>query len=62
MLVLCSMLLPSYYAQNYAGMTGSSPLGDLLCMGICSYKAGGINGLLPDVLKGCGGLMLDYIL
>ena len=25
-------------------------------------KAGGMNGLLPDVLKCCGGALLDYIL
>ena len=25
-------------------------------------KAGGINGLLPDVLKCCRGLLLEYIL
>ena len=25
-------------------------------------RAGGINGLLPDVLKCCGGPLLDYIL
>ena len=25
-------------------------------------KAGGINGLLPDVLKCCDGPLLDYIL
>ena len=25
-------------------------------------RAGGMNGLLPDVLKCCGGPMLDYIL
>ena len=29
MLALCSMLLPSYYAPNYAGIIGSG----LLCMG-----------------------------
>ena len=27
-----------------------------------NYKAGGVNGLLPDVLKRCGGPLLDYIL
>ena len=25
-------------------------------------KAGGVNGLLPDILKCCGGSLLDYIL
>ena len=25
-------------------------------------RAGGMNGLLPDVLKCCGGPLLDYIL
>ena len=34
MLALCLMLLPSYYAQNYAGIIDSS----LLLTGVCGTR------------------------
>ena len=35
MLALCLMLLPSYYAQNYAGIIGSSLPMNKPCMHVC---------------------------
>ena len=36
MLALCSMLLPPYYVQNYAGIIGSSLIGTDIAISVLS--------------------------